>query len=260
RRAGVAGSALTVLLAHQIKGVSRTLMDPHAVVFQQLLKLTNRFAMAIARLQVDFLQGEIVHACAAKLEAAGAQQQNHAGHHYSAFDHPVIPLPALAPRATANQLATMLTSLPGTTITLRIVRPSVKRRTFSLARAAASTSSRLALAGTSIWPRSLPLTCTTRVRESCTRALSSTVGQGASIRSLPLPRCFHSSWQMCGVIGASSSTTVSRPSCSRARSCSVAVGAFSSTFISVITWAMAVLNLWNWPISMLACLMAWWMA
>ena len=42
----------------------------------------------------------------------------------------------------------MLTNLPGTTITLRIVSPSVKRRTFSFCRAAASISSRPALAGT----------------------------------------------------------------------------------------------------------------
>ncbi|MNP04700.1 hypothetical protein D3C76_966240 [compost metagenome] len=128
----------------------------------------------------------------------------------------------------------------------------MKRSTFSLARAVASTSSRLALAGTSIWPRSLPLTCTTSCRLSCTSASSSTCGQEASITAPCLPSSCQSTWQMCGVIGASSRVTASRPSCSRARSSAVSCGAFSSTFIRVITAAMAVLNLWFWPISWLA--------
>src|SRR5690606_23164942 len=142
------------------------------------------FAVSIARADVELLEGELRITGAAQLEATGAEQAGQADDQQIPFHHSHFPLAdhgATLCGAELNQLATMLTSLPGTTITLRMLRPSVKRSTFSLARAAASTSSRLALAGTSICPRSLPLTCTTRVRLSCTRADSSTCGHCASI-------------------------------------------------------------------------------
>ncbi|MCY1306863.1 hypothetical protein D9M70_567470 [compost metagenome] len=74
------------------------------------------------------------------------------------------------------------------------------------------------------------------------------------------PSSCHSTWLMCGVMGASRRAIVSRPSWISARSSALACGAFSSTFIRVITAAMAVLNLWCWPISWLAWRMARWMA
>src|SRR5690606_6836551 len=70
---------------------------------------------------------------------------------------------------------TILTSLPGTTITFFGV-PSTNFFTFSLASAAASTAALSAALGTRTLPRSLPLTCTTSSISSCSSALASTCG------------------------------------------------------------------------------------
>ena len=69
----------------------------------------------------------------------------------SPISDPQFPIPDL-------RHTTMLTILPGTTTTLRMAWPSTCARTEASASAARSQSSLLALAGTSMVPRSLPLT------------------------------------------------------------------------------------------------------
>src|SRR5690606_29800201 len=64
------------------------------------------------------------------------------------------------PSLAAYPLTTKLTSLPGTTISRTTVWPAICRATFSSVRAAASTVASSAVAGTLIWPRTLPLTWT----------------------------------------------------------------------------------------------------
>src|SRR5690606_16325835 len=237
-------------LIQQLELVGRRTAHIHPVDLQRFEHALVGGAVAVARGDIQFIQLDAVDPGAAQVETAGAEQQG--GAEQGAAQQMTWTLQWHADFSVAYQLATILTSLPGTTITLRMLRPSVKRSTFSFTRAAASTASRLASAGTWRWPRSLPLTWITRSRLSWTRALSSSAGQGASITGVSWPSACQRAWAMCGVMGASSKVTVSSPSWSTARSSSSPWAAFSSTFIRVMTAAMAVLNLWCWLISWLA--------
>ena len=89
--------------------------------------------------------------------------------------------------------------------------------TVSSASAAASMKSRVACAGTWIWPRSLPFTCTTSWIESCTRAAASTAGHGWSSSRVPGRSSAHSAVHTCGMMGESSRTASSSTSCATAR-------------------------------------------
>jgi len=72
-RAGIASGALTGLLVGQVEAVLGARMDANVVALEQRLQLANGVAVAVACLQVEFLQAELHIAGAAQLEAAGAQ-------------------------------------------------------------------------------------------------------------------------------------------------------------------------------------------
>jgi hypothetical protein len=102
--------------------------------------------------QVDLLHTRRQRRGLAKMEATGADQP-HDGNEGGDTKR--------TERGRAHGYpATMLTILPGTTITLRTVCPSSNRATAGWARAMASASSFDAAAGTSMVARSLPFTCT----------------------------------------------------------------------------------------------------
>src|SRR6266542_3189712 len=78
-----------------------------------------------------------------------------------AAEAPSDETPQMGPyHRSSVQPVTMFTSLPGTTMTLRIVLPAMDALTLIAARAAVSAACSSASAGTVMRLRSLPITCT----------------------------------------------------------------------------------------------------
>ncbi len=100
-----------------------------------------------------------------------------------------------------SQFATILINLPGTTMILRIVLPSMNRCTFSSASAIFSISCFEISAATSIFPLTLPFTCNTKVILLRTNAFSSTAGHFASATDSEWPKACQRAWQIWGAIG-----------------------------------------------------------
>ena len=114
------------------RDLAETEADKYLAALQQVAQLLVGLAVAVARGQVDFLKGELGVAGAAQLKAAGAEDGGQADYQQIPFHHSFFPLAEFRRSAGCDgldqlatiQLATMLTSLPGTTMTLRMVSPS----------------------------------------------------------------------------------------------------------------------------------------
>ncbi len=87
------------------------------------------------------------------------------------------------------------------------------------ASAAARTVPSSAPTATVMWPRSLPLTCTTMVTDDVCSAAASTGIHGSSISAVRWPRAPHIACVTCGMMGESPSTAISKASCITLRSC-----------------------------------------
>src|SRR5581483_77314 len=135
-----------------------------------------------------------------------------------------------------GHFVTMLTSLPGTTITFAGAAPPSAARTFPLARARRSSSSLGVPAATVSLSRTLPSTWTTIVSSVADASFGSNAGHACRWTEPVPPRRCHSSSLMYGANGASSSTSVETPS-SR-----LGPAAFISVFVSSIMAAIAVLK------------------
>src|SRR5579859_1043522 len=108
-----------------------------------------------------------------------------------------------------HRSVTMLTSLPGTTITFATRFPPSAALTFGLASAACFRASSAAPAGSSRRSRTLPSTWTTRVMATSRAASGSKAGQVWAWTEPWPPRRCHSSSAMCGANGASSRMSAS---------------------------------------------------
>src|ERR1700754_1156566 len=136
----------------QLSHVDRRLVhDRHVGILQRAGKFALELA-ATGHREVDLLHPRRQRGALAQMETAGTDQRHEGDDRGDAKRTKEV-------RAHGYP-ATMLTILPGTTITLRTVWPSSRRATFGSARAMASASSLEADAGTSMVARSLPFTCT----------------------------------------------------------------------------------------------------